>query len=205
MFACTKFRRNRSRVIGFRTRKPPQKFDVKEVAFNKYHKKYFTRLYISRSPFIPTNPLLVAMGIFPFSSKITYAHLPNGIPPKKQNKLHHMCYCDAQTMQTKFARFCQKKLWMLNWTPQRFGQIDVPDSNTPAKTLTLRVFIGQGANCEVLDARLKFIFLFPLVLNGIKHGNASSQIYCVMQLFRSVVSYACYANSHNYVKRSRAG
>jgi len=30
----------------------------------------------------------------------------------------------------------------------------------PAKTLALRVFIGQGANCVVLDARLKFFLFF---------------------------------------------
>jgi len=42
----------------------------------------------------------------------------------------------------------------------------------------------------------------------------SSQIYCVMQLFRSVVSAqlssdrqtpVCYANCHNYLKKMRAG
>ena len=44
-----------------------------------------------------------------------------------KTKLHHMCYRDVQTMQAKFARFCQKKLWLLNWTPQRFGEIDAPD------------------------------------------------------------------------------
>ena len=57
-------------------------------------------------------------------------------------------------------------------------------------------------------------FLFPPVFNKIKHGNASSQTYCVMQLFRSVVSpelnsnrqtsVSC-ARCHNYLKRSRVG
>ena len=51
MFACTKFQRNGSREIGFRVRKQPQKFGVKEVAFNKYHKKFFTRLYIIKIPY----------------------------------------------------------------------------------------------------------------------------------------------------------
>ena len=113
MFACTKFRRNRSRDIDFRARKPPQKFDVKEVAFSQYHKKYFTRLYISRSLFILTNPLLAAMRIFSFFFQNNVRSSSKRIPPKK-TKLHHMCYCDIQTMQTKFARFCQNKLWILN-------------------------------------------------------------------------------------------
>ena len=38
MFACTKFRLNRSSDIRFRARKPPQKFGMKEVAFKEYHK-----------------------------------------------------------------------------------------------------------------------------------------------------------------------
>ena len=32
----------------------------------KYGKKYFTRLYVLRYPFIPTNPLLAAMSFFSF-------------------------------------------------------------------------------------------------------------------------------------------
>ena len=72
--------------IGIRVRKPPQKLGVKEVAFNSYRKKYFTRLYISRCPFIPANPLLATMScfFFRFSSKIPSAHFLNGITPKKK-------------------------------------------------------------------------------------------------------------------------
>ena len=63
-----------------------QKFGVEEVAFKKYRKKYFTQLYISRYPFIPTNPLLVAMSFFPFSSEIPYAYFLMAEHQKK--KLH---------------------------------------------------------------------------------------------------------------------
>ena len=117
MFACTKFRRKRSRDIGFRARKPPQKFGVKEVAFKKYPKKYFTRLCISRYSFIPTNPW-AALRIFFFFQNIVRSSPERHTTKNNKTKLHHMCYCDVQTMQAKFARFCQKKLWLLKWTPK---------------------------------------------------------------------------------------
>ena len=71
LYVCTKFRGNRSRDFGFRTRKPPGKFGVKSGLSQKrlkYGKKYFIGLYVSRYPFIPTNPLLAAMSsiFFPF-------------------------------------------------------------------------------------------------------------------------------------------
>ena len=56
--------------------------------------------------FIPTNPILAAMSFFSFSSKIPYAYFLDDLTPKK--KLRQMSYCNVQTMQTKFARFCQK-------------------------------------------------------------------------------------------------
>ena len=78
---CTKIRGNKSRDFGFRTRKPLQKFGVKSSLIQrrlKYTKQYFTRLYILRYPFIPTNPLLAAMrSISFFSSSILYALLLN--------------------------------------------------------------------------------------------------------------------------------
>ena len=67
LYVCTKFRGNRSRDFGFRTRKLPRKFGVKSGLSQKrlkYGKKYFMWLYVSRHPFIPTNPLLAAMFIF---------------------------------------------------------------------------------------------------------------------------------------------
>ena len=63
-YVCTKFRGNRSRDFGFRTRKPPHKFGVNSGLSQKrrkYGKKYFTWLYVLRYPFIPINPLLAAM------------------------------------------------------------------------------------------------------------------------------------------------
>ena len=98
---------SRSRDIGIRAQKPPKKFSVKEVPFKKHRKKYFTRLYVSRYPFIPNSPLLDAMSFLPFSSKIKYAHFLNRITPKK--KLHQMCDCDVQTLQTKSTMYKQCK------------------------------------------------------------------------------------------------
>ena len=69
LYVCTKFRGNRSRDFGFRTRKPPHKFGVKSGLSQKqlkYGKKYFIWLYVSRYPFIPTNPLLAAMRFISF-------------------------------------------------------------------------------------------------------------------------------------------
>ena len=75
LYVCTKFRGNRSRDFGFRTRKSPRKFGVKSGLSQKrlkYGKKYFIWLYVSRYLFIPTNPLLASMRIisffFPFFS-----------------------------------------------------------------------------------------------------------------------------------------
>ena len=69
LYVCTKFRGNTSRDFGFRTRKPPRKFGVKSGLSQKrlkYGKKYFIGLYVSRYPFIPTNPLLAAMRFISF-------------------------------------------------------------------------------------------------------------------------------------------
>ena len=69
LFVCTKFRGNRSRDFGFKTRKPPRKFGVKSDLSQKrrkYDKKYFVGLYASRYPFIPTNPLSAAMRLISF-------------------------------------------------------------------------------------------------------------------------------------------
>ena len=69
---CTKFRGNRSRDFGFRSRKPPRKFGVKsglsQKRLIKNGKKYFIGLYVLRYPFIPTNPLLAAMRFISFFS-----------------------------------------------------------------------------------------------------------------------------------------
>ena len=69
LYVCTKLWSNRSRDFGFRTRKPPRKFDVKSGLSQKRHKygkKYFIELYVSRHPFIPTNPCLAAMRFISF-------------------------------------------------------------------------------------------------------------------------------------------
>ena len=71
LYVCTIFRGNRSRDFGFRTRKPPRKFGVNSGLSQKrlkYGKKYFIWLYVSRYPFIPTNPLLAAMRFIYFFS-----------------------------------------------------------------------------------------------------------------------------------------
>ena len=65
--------------------------------------KYFTRLYISRYPFIPTNPLLLTMIFFlffpVFVRNIVRSSLKRHNPEK--TKLHHICCYDLQTMQIK--------------------------------------------------------------------------------------------------------
>ena len=69
LYVCTQFRGNRSRDFGLRTRKSPRKFGVKSGLSQKrlkYGKKYFMGLYVSRYPFIPTNPLLAAMRFISF-------------------------------------------------------------------------------------------------------------------------------------------
>ena len=75
LHVCTKFRGNRSRDFGFRTRKPPRKFGVKSSLSQKrlkYGKKYFKVLYVSRYPLIPTKPLLAAMRFIPFFSFFSF-------------------------------------------------------------------------------------------------------------------------------------
>ena len=71
LYVWTKFRGNRSRDFGFTTRKPPRKFGVKSGLSQKrlkYGKKYFIWLYVSRYPFISTNPRLAAMRFNSFFS-----------------------------------------------------------------------------------------------------------------------------------------
>ena len=48
LYVCTKFRGNKSRDFGFRTRKAPRKFGVKSGLSQKrlYGEKYFTWLYV---------------------------------------------------------------------------------------------------------------------------------------------------------------
>ena len=70
LYVCTKFRGNRPRDFGFRTRKPPSKFGVKsglsQKRLIKYGKKYFIWWYVLRYLFIPANPLLAAMRFISF-------------------------------------------------------------------------------------------------------------------------------------------
>ena len=58
LYVCTKFRGNRSRDFGFRTRKPPRKLGVKNglsQKWLKYGKKHFTRLYVLKAVNHPAN------------------------------------------------------------------------------------------------------------------------------------------------------
>ena len=78
LYVCTKFRGNKSRDFGFRTRIPPRKFGVKSGLSQKrlkYGKKYFIGLYVSRYPFIPTNPLLAATKFISFFSFFSFFFL----------------------------------------------------------------------------------------------------------------------------------
>ena len=82
LYVCTKFRGNRLRDFGSRTRKPPRKFGVKSGLSQKrlkYGKKYFTWLCVLRYPFIPTNPLLAAMRFFFFVIFVRSSPKPQNI------------------------------------------------------------------------------------------------------------------------------
>ena len=133
MFTCAKFWRNRSRDIGFMVRKSSQKFGVIEVAFKKYHKNILHRYTSQDTLLSPLIHFWPRWRFFPFS-KISYSHLLNGIPSKKnkknciirvvatyeQRKQNLRCTNNAN----KIRKILPKKLWLLNWTPQRFGEID---------------------------------------------------------------------------------
>ena len=82
---------------------------MKEVALKKCCKKYFTQLYISRYPFIPTNLLLAAMSFFfSFFFQNTVRLFPKRLNTEKK-KLHQMCYCDIRALQTKSTMYKQCK------------------------------------------------------------------------------------------------
>ena len=76
LYVCAKFRGNESRDFGFKTRKPPQKFGVKNGFIEKRlecSKKYFAELlYVLRYPSIRTNPLLATMSFFFFFLFLLY-------------------------------------------------------------------------------------------------------------------------------------
>ena len=59
LYVCTKFRGNRSRDFGFRTRKPARKFGVKSGLSQKrlkYGKKYFIWLYSMSQDTLSSQP-----------------------------------------------------------------------------------------------------------------------------------------------------
>ena len=89
LYVCTQFRGNRSpRDFGFRTRKPPRKFGVKRGLSQKrlkYGKKYFIWLYVSRYPFIPTNPRLATMKFISFFSFFFFLNFV-----RSSSKLQHI-------------------------------------------------------------------------------------------------------------------
>ena len=88
LYVCTQFRGNRSCDFGFRTRKPPRKFGVNSGFSQKrlkYGKKYFIGFYVSRYPFIPTNPLLAAMRFISFFSFFFFLIFVRSFSPKSQN------------------------------------------------------------------------------------------------------------------------
>ena len=56
LYVCTKFRGNRSRDFGFRTRKPPRKFGVKSGLSQKRRQKIFHMVVCLKIPFHPNQP-----------------------------------------------------------------------------------------------------------------------------------------------------
>ena len=88
LYVCTKFRGNRLRDFGFRTRKSARKFGVKSGLSQKrlkHGKKYFIWLYVSKYPSIPTNPLLAAMRFISFFSFFFFLNFLRSSSPKPQH------------------------------------------------------------------------------------------------------------------------
>ena len=109
LYVCTKFRGNRSRDFGFRTRKPPRKFGVKSGLCQKrlkLGKKYFIGLYVSRYPFIPTNPLLAAMRFISFFFSFFFFLIFVRSSSKPQNmEIYFLCKVVELQMQFFFPKF----------------------------------------------------------------------------------------------------
>ena len=130
LYVCTKFRGNRSRDLGFRTRKPPRKFGVKSGLSQKrlkYGKKYFIWLYISRYPFISNNPLLAAMRFisffFLFFSCFFFVNFVRSSSPKPQ---HIEIYLLCQVVELQMQFFLRK---FFGATPPRTPQNGPPKMN----------------------------------------------------------------------------
>ena len=88
LYVCTKIRGNTLRDFSFRTQKPHRKFGVKSGLSQKrlkHGKKYFIWLYVSRYPFLPTNPLLAAMRFISFFSFFFFLHFVCSSSPKPQH------------------------------------------------------------------------------------------------------------------------
>ena len=130
MFACTKFRFNRSRHNRFRLQNPPQNFGVKVVAFKKYYKKYFARLYISSYIFYPHQstfgrdkdfflflPKYRTLTSFTIPSKHKKNSIKCGIVTYKQCKQELQCTNNAN----KIREILPKKLWWLNCSGYYIG------------------------------------------------------------------------------------
>ena len=103
LYVCTKFRGNRLRDFGFRTRKPPRKFGVKSGLSQKrlkYGKKYFIGLYVSRYSFIPTNPLLAAMRFISFFCFFSFQIFVCSSPKPQHIEIYFLC--KVVELQTQF-------------------------------------------------------------------------------------------------------
>ena len=109
LHVCAQFRGNRSRDFGFRTRKPHRKFGVKSGLSQKrlkYGKKYFIGLYVSRYPFIPTNPLLAAMRFISFFFLFFFLNFVRSSSPKPQHiEIYFSCKVVKLQMQFFLPKF----------------------------------------------------------------------------------------------------
>ena len=103
LYVCTKFRGNWYRDFGFRTRKPSRKFGVKSGLSQKrlkYGKKYFIWLYVSKYPFIPTDPLLVAMRFISFFSFFFFLNFVRSSSKPQHIEIYFLC--KVVELQTQF-------------------------------------------------------------------------------------------------------
>ena len=87
------------------------------------------------------------------------------LTPHKSLRLPRLRLCSTETMQTKFARFCQKKLWLLSWTPK--------DLEKSTRLVNEQKKLGENNFCRKLYTILNIVILTKTHQNEIKPKNKS--------------------------------
>ena len=105
----------------------PKKFTTKEITFQKIPQKIFTRLYFSKYPFIPTNPLLAAMSFLNFFFQNTVRLISERHSTEKNPAVSNVLLRRTNNA-NKIRDISPKKFWLLSWTSQRLQEINTPVS-----------------------------------------------------------------------------